>query len=478
MSTIQERTIPVALTGSDILASVRSAVGRSLAFLLPALHRTITEPQSATSVLVLVATRHVARLTMNVVRSLLSFSDQHTARMASGGTKVRIDLELMEENRNPTVIVATPGRLLDHLTNESSGFKEALQQIKVLILDEADRLMEAPIVEEVEKILQHLPAPEQRQTMVFASNLRGDFKAFAALALRPNYEFMDFDEDQLATQKVAQSLLVTRLQDQSAALAVLLMQCMKLSDYKIVVFFTTARHTQFYAQLFEAMGRSVFVLHSRLSEAERENVCSAFREKQNVILFTSDMVTPNLQFAHVSSVIQVGLPIDRAQYMHRIEKTSHAEKGGSAVVLLAPFEKERFKTQVSGLSIQQIPKLPKDMMAAMQGAVEGSIKKVPLYVKVNGYRAYLGFYHSKAEVLGKPREEMVKIAAEWALQVAMLSEIPSISKRSAMLMGIDERLVNIAPEYPRRGRFRGRGRGFVHRGRGGHRGQSREDTAR
>lgn len=438
MTVVQSRTINVALDGTDILVKARTGTGKTLAFLLPTLHRIMSAtPSKGIRILVISPTRELATQIAAEAKMTLTFVEQMTTQVVVGGTNVRTDLAFIRKNGPPSVLVATPGRLLDHLENHESGFTEAVMDLDVLVLDEADRLLDMGFAPDLMRILDALPPVSARQTLLFSATMATSMQDIVNMVLKSDHKVIDcVGEGESTHAHVAQSLFVTPIEKQVDALGVLLIQCMKVPDYKIIVFFTTARLTQFFAELFEAMGRSVLEIHSRKSQGQRNKVSSAFRTGKKLIMFTSDVTARGLDYPDVTTVIQVGLPMDKSQYIHRIGRTARAGKGGSGVLLLAEFEAPSFKDKASGLPLQTIDRLPEDTMEAMHLATESAVKTLPYSTKADAFQAWLGFYNSKLKQLGWTKRKLVTQANYWAVNVAKLNEPPAMSPRLAGRIGL------------------------------------------
>lgn len=470
MTVVQERSISISLTGVDVLAKARTGTGKTLAFLIPALQHAISNPSDGTSVLVISPTRELARQIAEETTSAARFSSC-SMQVVFGGTNIRKELSMFQNGKPPTVIVSTPGRLLDHLRNEKSGFYQALTKLSVLILDEADQLLDMGFADEIASILRLLPPKATRQTLLFSATMPADVQRMANQAMKTKYEFIDCvgkEENTHAT--VSQSLLVVKLEEQMAALAVLLMECMRVADYKILVFFSTARQTQFCAELFAGMGRNVLEMHSRKSQKQRTRVSDTFRENRNEIMFTSDVTARGIDYPDVTTVIQIGMPADREQYIHRIGRTARAGKGGNGVLLLSDFEEEAFMRNMTDVQMQRIDGLPADRMSMMHNALDGAARKVERNTADRAYQAWLGFYNSNLRTLRWDKREAVAMANRWALEVAKLEEIPALTAMVAGKMGL-RGVEGVRIESDGRGGSGGRrgsgGRGRYRGGRGG-----------
>ncbi|CDF39563.1 unnamed protein product [Chondrus crispus] len=438
MTHVQSAAVPVALEGADLLVKARTGTGKTLAFLLPTLHAVAqSPPKNGTAVLVISPTRELAQQIAEEARMLLSYLPRFTLQVLVGGTNIRSDLAAVRRSGPPTLLVATPGRLLDHLGNPSSGFPAAMHTLSALILDEADRLLDMGFAPDLKRIFHAIPSVQHRQTLLFSATMPADVENMARMALKPDFKVVDcVGEGENTHHHVKQSMLVTSLPDQMPALAAVLAEHTKLKDYKIIVFFTTARQTQFSSELFAMANTPVLEIHSRKSQGHRTKVSDKFRNGKSLIMFTSDVTARGLDYPDVSAVIQVGLPADKSQYVHRIGRTARAGKDGSGVLLLADFEAQSFMRKATDLPIQRIDSLPDTVMRPMRATMASSVGKVPYGTKAGAYQAWLGFYNSNLKNLHWKKEDLVAMANQWAMNVAALSEPPALLARTVGKMGL------------------------------------------
>jgi len=357
MTEVQAQTLPVCLSGVDTLAKAKTVTGKTLAFLVPALE--IIEKQKASArprdilTLVLSPTRELAAQIENEARKLTKF-DPINIICVIGGTNIKTDQRKLAANQPVDLLVATPGRLIDHLEN-TPGIAEAFRAIKILIFDEADQLLEMGFKPEIDKILKYVPPKEARQTLLFSATVPKSVQTIAANALRPGFKYVDtVGEEEQTHLHVKQELVVLPLEKQVAGLAAVLHRCTRdESNFKVIVFFTTARVTGFMAQLFTAMGDfgEVLEIHSRKSQSARTKTSEQFRKRQNVVMFTSDVSARGMDYPDVTFVVQVGLT-EREQYIHRLGRTARAGKNGGGLLLVAPFEQRTMTQALPDMNLQ------------------------------------------------------------------------------------------------------------------------------
>lgn len=276
-----------------------------------------------------------------------------------GGTNINSDKKALFHEATPaSIVVGTPGRLLDLLESERD-FAMLCAGVFVLILDEADRLLDMGFKKDIDKLLRligesrrgipgRLPAT---QTMLFSATINDDIRQIASISLKAGYHVVDTvgeDTDQTHSH-VPQFVLTVPLEQQVGALARILEERMAEPDFKIIVFFVTARQTELMSALFSDAGVPVLEMHSRKSQPNRIKTADAFRSGANVIMFSSDVSARGMDYPNVTFVLQVGLT-DKSQYIHRLGRTARAGKTGCGCLLLAPFEERPMKVALGAVS--------------------------------------------------------------------------------------------------------------------------------
>eukprot|EP00039_Didymoeca_costata_P002991 m.64366 g.64366 ORF g.64366 m.64366 type:complete len:612 (+) comp11644_c0_seq2:132-1967(+) len=423
MTKVQAESIPVCLTGKSLLAKAKTGTGKTLAFLVPSLHRILDNSKKGKiSICVISPTRELAQQIEEEAEKLLEpFGNTLKTGCIVGGIKMSKDNAML---RNPPdILVATPGRLNDHLANGS--LRALMSNLKVLIFDEADRLLDMGFRPEIQRILENLPGRDTRQTLMFSATMPEDVQYIAKVAMPGKYEYVDtVGEEENTHQHVQQNVLVCPMDQCTTELICCIDEAQNVQDYKIIVFFTTARLTQFYAELFNAMGYPTLEMHSRKNQSQREKVAEQFRNKSSVMMFSSDVSARGMDYPGVSTVIQVSAPSDRAQYIHRLGRTARAGQQGSGYLLLCDFEQYFLK------DIQDLPtterKLSRDkeMIAEATQKTRIGLSKIPRHSFTLAYQAWLGYYNSNLRKLKWSKEDLVYTANLWICSVMGYGEEP------------------------------------------------------
>ena len=467
---VQDQTLPHITRGVDVLARAKTGSGKTVGFTLPSIELLMKNEvrKGDVSVLIVSPTRELASQIHVEANQLLTFHE-YGAQVVFGGTNIGTDKKRLRENRCD-FLVATPGRLIDHLENE--GLRERMSNLRVLVLDEADQLLEMGFRPSIEKILSYLP--RNRQTLLFSATVPDAVKQIAANAMSDNHVYIDCvgDEATATNLQVAQWLTVADTKDHlPLLLQVIEAHAREVPNHKIMCFFPTARATGLASEVFEAMGIKVFEIHSRKSQAARTKAADQFRASKSAVMMSSDVTARGMDFPDVTFVIQIGLPSSREQYVHRLGRTGRAGKSGEGLLILADFEKYILRS-MKDLPLQ-LAEASVDPNAADR--ITRALQKVDSKTKDQAYVAWMGFYNSSTGKMGWSKNDLVHAANSYAIDVLGCRGLPGVLAKTVGMMGLREQrpLLNVVaqldgkPSGGRHGRGGGQGRGGGGRGRGG-----------
>ncbi|KAK2634136.1 hypothetical protein Ddye_028928 [Dipteronia dyeriana] len=437
MTRVQEATLSVCLEGKDALVKAKTGTGKSAAFLLPAIEAVLKTISSGTNqrvppifVLILCPTRELAsQLTAEAI-ALLKYHDGIGVQTLVGGTRFKVDQKRLESDPCQ-IIIATPGRLLDHIENKS-GLTVRLMGLKMLILDEADHLLDLGFRKDVEKIVDCLP--RQRQSLLFSATVPKEVRRISQLVLKREHAYIDtVGLGCVETpDKIKQSCLVAPHEKHFQIVHHLLQEHISnVPDYKVVVFCSTGMVTSLLYLLLREMNMNVREIHSRKPQLYRTHVSDEFRESKRLILITSDVSARGMNYPDVTLVVQVGIPFDREQYIHRLGRTGREGKEGEGILLLAPWE-EYFLGDLKDLPLDRFPSPLLDPNIKLQ--MDDAMEKIDGSVKEAAYHAWLGYYNSIREI-GRDKTTLVELAHKFCQSIG-LQKPPSLFRKTALKMGL------------------------------------------
>jgi ATP-dependent RNA helicase MSS116, mitochondrial len=405
-------------------------------------------------ILVISPTRELAD---QIHKTALGLSKAHKNLVSSqvlyGGVPKGQDLRNMDRER-PTILTATPGRLIDHLEtsflrNSRMEFKTAIQDVDVLVLDEMDRLLDMGFKEDIRRILGFLPPKQNRQTLLFSATVPPTVKEEIRNCLKGDYDTVDCiqesDPSSHTVNTVQQSFVAlppTKLVTGVVALIQNLQQ--SSPQAKIIVFFNTTSQTSFYASLFKNKARStgerVLELHGKISQSTRSNVSERFRQAPAGVLFTSDVSARGVDYPNVTHVLQIGAASDRETYIHRLGRTARAGKTGEGILVLLQDEVKLgiLKKELTSLDIPKNTEL-QQLLDDDESTSREDMKWLPVALQdvdmrkkaEDCYRGMFGSHFQQLKRLGsrRPADEVVSFINSFAAQ-AGLKERPGISSRT------------------------------------------------
>lgn len=329
-SKVQEFAIPPILDGKDLIAQAATGSGKTAAFALPALERLSEEDSEEDSIglLVLSPTRELA---CQISKEVCRFSKNLNFKTLAvfGGTSIPEQIKAIKKGVN--AIVATPGRLLDLLRSKKiKNFKP-----KIVVLDEADEMLDMGFLQEIHEIFSFLP--EKRQSLLFSATMPKAIVKLAQEILKDPLQ-INLSENKKAHNDIKESYYLSQERDKNQAL-------IRLLDYlqpcKSIIFCRTKRDVEIVHNSLLAKKLPVRYLHGDIPQKERENCTEAFRSGQCKILVASDLAARGLNIPDISHVFNYHAPQTKESYTHRIGRTGRAGKKGSAISILSPSEFQR-----------------------------------------------------------------------------------------------------------------------------------------
>ncbi|CAK7231875.1 hypothetical protein SBRCBS47491_008077 [Sporothrix bragantina] len=455
---------------ADGLVQAKTGTGKTIAFLLPAIQTMLnkqkqfgsarggpsTRQNNHISLLVMAPTRELAMQIAKEAKNLLQRMPAYHVCIAVGGTNK--DREEREILAGCDILVSTPGRMLDHVSG-TPAIQDALAQLDTLVLDEADRLLDMGFLPDLKKIVACLPdkVSSKRQGMLFSATVPSHVAQVASLVLSPGYKSIStIPKGEVSTHaRVTQLLIeVPAFSDLAPALVGAIrheLQQQNAGTFKAIVFAQTAALADFYGYLLSNLPDMPpsWTLHARHTQSKRTNVTNAFRGAATGILVATDVVARGMDFPAVTTVFQVGIPMDKESYIHRLGRTARGAAGsdpsnpagpdansavaesGRGVFLVAAIESYfptrilreiNFVREAPDLScMEQLGPIIDRMDEAMVGKI---------------YQAWLGYYNGHMKGMRWDKTLLVAAANEFARDGLHAVSTPAIQKSTVGKMGL------------------------------------------
>lgn len=370
---IQAATIPTALSGKDICGCAATGTGKTAAYMLPILERLLfrSASDSVTRVLVVVPTRELGVQVFQVCKQLAQFTSIDVA-LSVGGLDLRI--QEAELRRNPDVVIATPGRLVDHIKNTPTF---TLETVEVLILDEADRLLDECFLDQMKEIVKSC-APS-RQTMLFSATMSDRVNELALVSLKSPVKIF-VDSNKAVAWNLRQEFLRIRTAHESKQEAILAALLTRTFTDHVIVFIRTKQQCHRLHILLGLLGLRTAQLHGNMSQAQRLESLKHFKEEQIDVLLTTDVAARGLDISGVQTVVNFQLPDNLEQYIHRVGRTARAGRSGRSVTFATEQQRklvrEIVKNSKNPVKSRTIPAKVIEKFAVKIEALEPDILKV------------------------------------------------------------------------------------------------------
>ncbi|KAF3480000.1 ATP-dependent RNA helicase has1 [Arthroderma uncinatum] len=413
MTEIQQRGIPPSLAGRDILGAAKTGSGKTLAFLIPAVEilRSLKfKPRNGTGALIITPTRELALQIFGVARELMEHHSQ-TYGVVIGGANRRAEAEKL--NKGVNVLIGTPGRLLDHLRS-TDGF--VFKNLKTLVIDEADRILEVGFEDELRQIISILPK-DDRQTMLFSATQTTKVEDLARISLKPGplYINVDHKKEHSTVDGVEQGFIICEAHKRFLLLFSFLK---KNAKKKIIVFFSSCNSVKYYSELLNYIDLPVLSLHGKLKQQKRTNTFFEFCNSAQGTLICTDVAARGLDIPAVDYIVQLDPPDDPRDYIHRVGRTARGKgKVGRSLMFLQPSE-VGFITHLREARVPVVEfEFPTKHIINIQSQLEKLISQ-NYYLNQSakeGYRSYLHAYasHSLRSVFDINKLDLVKVAKSY-----------------------------------------------------------------
>lgn len=337
---IQRQTLGFALLGKDVLGAAKTGSGKTLAFLIPVLeclYRQQWTSVDGLGALIISPTRELAYQTFEVLRKV-GKNHEFSAGLVIGGKDLKLESEQIQHTN---IVICTPGRLLQHMDQTVSFHASNLH---MLVLDEADRILDMGFTETLNAIVENLP--ESRQTLLFSATQTKSVKDLARLSLKePEYVWAHEKAKFSTPASLEQSYVVCELHQKVNVLYSFIRNHLKK---KVIVFFACCKEVQYLFRVFCRLrpGVPILALHGKQQQMKRVEVYNDFLRKNTAVLFATDVAARGLDFPAVNWVLQFDCPEDADTYIHRVGRTARYKEGGEALLLLLPSEEKGMLRQL------------------------------------------------------------------------------------------------------------------------------------
>lgn len=321
---VQEAAIPAALEGRDILATAQTGTGKTGAFGVPLLANLFPHPSE--QALVLAPTRELAAQILKVLEQMCVGMKMYGMLMVGGDSFER---QVRELRKGVDFIIATPGRLNDHLERRTL----TLNKVTILVLDEVDRMLDMGFAPQIARIVRHVP--KERQTMLFSATLPPEVMGLTSKLLNDPVR-IEIGSSETPVSTVKQEIMHTSQQDKLKLLA----KVLETIEGKILVFVRTQTKADQVTQVLERAKHKVVCMHGGLRNTQRKDALKQYHSGAVRIMVATDLAGRGIDVADIEHVINYDIPANREDYIHRIGRTGRYGKSGSAVTFVTPLDLE------------------------------------------------------------------------------------------------------------------------------------------
>jgi ATP-dependent RNA helicase RhlE len=327
---IQVKAIPAALEGRDLIGTAQTGTGKTAAFVLPILNKLLSGSRHRARALIVTPTRELAQQIYETVQTLGKGTSLRSVTII-GGVGASSQIRALRDGTE--ILVACPGRLLDHVSQGNAH----LNGIEILVLDEADRMLDMGFLPDVKRILQHVPA--ERQTMLFSATFPKEIEQLAASTLHNPTRIA------IGLSRPAHTVGHALYSVPQHLKTPLLLELLKRTPTGSVLIFTRTKHRA--EKLSKQIGNAGFrttSLHSNRSQVQRQSALAGFRSGQYRIMVATDIAARGLDVEGISHVINFDMPATTDDYIHRIGRTGRAERSGDAFTLVTPEDRAMIRS--------------------------------------------------------------------------------------------------------------------------------------
>jgi ATP-dependent RNA helicase DeaD len=325
---IQQTAIPFLLKGVDVVGQAHTGTGKTAAFALPIL--TKIKHKGPIQALILVPTRELAMQVTNEINKFARYNGIRTLAIYGGQS---INLQFDHLRRGVQILVATPGRLIDHIKRGSIN----LEEVKFVVLDEADRMLDMGFIKDIKFILFYVN--EDRQTCLFSATMPPEIMRLAEEYMK-NYEEIRLNKEEISLETINQSYLIVKENEKFKHMCSFIEK--RDNDQQTIIFVSTKQRTHRLLHELKDSGFKAVTIHGDLSQRQRDDAIFRFRKGKEDILVATDIVSRGIDVPAVGHVINYDIPEDPMVYFHRIGRTARAGGSGTAISLVSSERVEDF----------------------------------------------------------------------------------------------------------------------------------------
>ncbi|MDU4962208.1 MAG: DEAD/DEAH box helicase [Sporomusaceae bacterium] len=390
---IQEKAIEPAMRGLDLIGQAQTGTGKTAAYGIPLIEKMQAASEKVQG-LVLTPTRELAIQVAEELNKIAQYTDVHTLPIYGGQD---IERQIRGLKKRPQIIVATPGRLKDHMQRRTIR----LDELRLIVLDEADEMLNMGFIDDIEEILNATPA--SRQTLLFSATMPRAIQSLAQRFLRDPL-LIRVQSKEVTVPLVEQSYLQLQDRQKFDVLCRLLdIQSPELA----IVFGRTKRRVDELAEALKKRGYAAEGIHGDLTQAKRDSVIRQFRDGSTDILVATDVAARGLDISGVTHVYNFDIPQDPESYVHRIGRTGRAGQTGTAITFVIPREMDHLRT-IERLAKRRINRMSVPTISdALEGQQRLAVERLLSVIEEGGYERY----HSRALELLEENDSVALVAA-------------------------------------------------------------------